>query len=139
MAPPKKHSLQAGASTNELEQIRNFVSDIAKQAGFGEEQVHDIRLAVDEACTNIIKHAYQWDKNNTIGVQVSYHDNKLHIAIKDNGKAFDPDHYQVPTPREQLEKKKRSGYGVLLMRTLMDTVEYEKNRTGNILRMTKKR
>lgn len=139
MTPVREHTLHISASTNELEQIRNFVADHARDFGFGEAEVHDITLAVDEACTNIIKHAYEWKKGKPIHIQIGMRENEMLVSIIDEGKPFRSDLYKVPTTEEQLSRKKRSGYGILLIRKLMDHVEYRNRKSRNEIRMTKKR
>ena len=131
--------MRISASTDELEKIRNFVSEHAGQFSFDETDINDIVLAVDEACTNIIKHAYQWNPEKKITVSVAFRNNELLVSIIDEGKPFDPGKYNVPTLEEQLKNKKRSGYGILLIRKLMDNVEYRKKQSRNEIRMTKKR
>ncbi|MDG5767472.1 ATP-binding protein [Balneolales bacterium ANBcel1] len=133
-----EHTLRTGASTEELERIRHFVADHARSFGFGENDISDIQLAVDEACTNVIKHAYQWDATKEIIIRIAEHKNEFLISIFDNGKPFDPKAYRLPTTQDQLEQKKRSGYGILLIRKLMDNVEYRKRKSRNEIRMTKK-
>jgi len=135
----KEHKLSISASTDELERIRNFVSDHARRFGFKEKDINDIRLAVDEACTNIIKHAYGWKQNKFIHLQIGMRENEMLVSIIDDGKSFDPDTYSVPSMQDQLDQKKRSGYGILLIRKLMDNVEYRKRKSRNEIRMIKKR
>jgi len=135
----KEHTLRISASTEELEKIRRFVADHARKFGFGEADISDITLCVDEACTNIIKHAYQWKKGKPIHIQLAMKGNEMLVTIIDEGKPFDPDSYQVPTLEEQLSRKNRSGYGILLIRKLMDHVEYLNRKSRNEIRMTKKR
>ena len=139
MTTVREHTLHISASTNELEQIRNFVAGHARDFGFGETDVNDITLAVDEACTNIIKHAYEWKKGKPIHIQIGMRENEMLVSIIDEGKPFKPDKYKVPTTEEQLSRKKRSGYGILLIRKLMDHVEYRNRKSRNEIRMTKKR
>ncbi|MFO8029112.1 MAG: ATP-binding protein [Cyclonatronaceae bacterium] len=134
-----EHTLRISASTDELERIRHFVADHARNFGFGDDDINDIILAVDEACTNIIKHAYGWQKGKPIHIQLGMRGKEMLITILDEGKPFDPDSYRLPSMQDQLEQKKRSGYGILLIRKLMDHVEYRKRKSRNEIRMTKKR
>jgi len=135
----RQHSMRISASTDELEKIRSFVASHAGEFGFSETDVNDIVLAVDEACTNIIKHAYEWNPEKNISVSVAFRNNEMLVSIIDEGKPFDPGSYQTPKLEEQLKNKKRSGYGILLIRKLMDNVEYRKRQSRNEIRMTKKR
>ena len=138
MSTLARHHLQIPAATHELEHIRNFVSGHARRFGFSEQAVADIRLAVDEACTNIIKHAYELCKDREIRVYIEVYPREMVFSIIDNGKPFDPANYPVPSLQEQLQQKKRGGYGLMLMRRLMDRVEYHKTNSHNELRMTKR-
>ena len=135
----KDHTIRISASTDELERIRKTVSKTAGDFGFDESAIHNITLAVDEACTNIIKHAYEWDPSRQIHMKISLRDEEMQISIQDDGKSFDPDQYNMPTAEQQLKMKKRSGYVMLLMRKLMDAVEYRKLNSRNEIRMKKKR
>jgi serine/threonine-protein kinase RsbW len=62
----KDGSIQIESRTERLIAVREFVSAAARSFGFNDEDVSKIALAVDEACTNIIKHAYQFDPKKTI-------------------------------------------------------------------------
>ena len=135
----KEHTLHISASTNELERIRHFVADHAGRFGFGEDDINDIILAVDEACTNIIKHAYEWKSGKPIHIQLAMRRNEMLVSIIDEGKSFEPEKYTIPSMQDQLDQKKRSGYGILLIRKLMDKVEYRKQKSRNEIRMIKKR
>ncbi len=131
--------MRISASTSELERIRAFVADHARRFGFNEEDVQDIRLAVDEACTNIIKHAYQWRDDKEIQIRIGMRDSEMLVSIIDEGVPFNPKNYSIPSTQDQLDQKKRSGYGILLIRKLMDKVEYRNKKSRNEIRMIKKR
>ena len=139
MTTVTEHTIRTVASTNELGRIREFVAGHARKFGFDESDINDIRLAVDEACTNIIKHAYKWRSDNEIAIHITEKADEILISIFDNGRPFDPQAYQLPSTQDQLEQKKRSGYGILLIRKLMDHVEYRNRSSYNEIRMSKKR
>ena len=125
------------ASTEQLAKVRKLVATFAKQQGFSDEQIQDIRLAVDEACTNIIKHAYQYDDSKEFEINIESRDNQLWISILDNGQPFDPSSYKKPDIEDQIRKKKRGGVGVYLIQKLMDKVEYHSSGGKNEIRMLK--
>ena len=110
--------------TDHLLEVRDFVSDAARQFGFGEEDVANIVLAVDEACTNIIKHAYQYAPDKKIFIAIHRNNGTFEVRIKDNGKNFDPDALKAPDLKRNLSHHRRGGLGVYLMKKLMDRVEY---------------
>jgi len=111
--------------TENLRRVREFISDAARRAGFEDESVQKIALAVDEACTNIIKHSYQFAPDKDIEISVITKDGSFEIIISDHGRSFDPNTIQMPDMKEYMRKYRRGGLGMYLMRSLMDIVEYE--------------
>jgi serine/threonine-protein kinase RsbW len=120
----KPRSLTIESRTERLIAVREFVSEAARTLGFSDEDVSKIALAVDEACTNVIKHAYRYDPGRDITVTVGTAENAFEVAIRDHGVQFDPTGVQKPDMKEYLTNFRRGGLGVYLMRSLMDRVEY---------------
>ena len=77
----KKKELKVKSRTENLSLIRDFVSNSAAEAGITPDVVENIILAVDEACTNIIKHAYKSYPDGEILIKIKYEDKKLIITI----------------------------------------------------------
>ncbi len=123
--------------TESLHQARDFVADQAREVGFDEELVGMIALAVDEACTNIIKHAYQYAKDQHIEINIEKMNGSFIISIADEGKSFDPSIIHAPDMKEYLSHFRRGGLGLHLMRSLMDKVDYNSNGKKNVVRMIK--
>jgi serine/threonine-protein kinase RsbW len=113
------------SQTERLKEAREFISQAAGQFGFGEDDVNKIVLAVDEACTNIIKHAYGYGKNYTIRLSITTSGKEFEITITDQGRPFDPSSVTPPDMKEYLSHFKRGGLGMYLMKTVMDKVEYD--------------
>lgn len=109
--------------TDHLLEVRDFVSGAARQFGFSEEDVANIVLAVDEACTNIIKHAYQYAPDKEILIAIVRNNGTFKVKIKDKGRSFDPEALKVPDLKRNLSHHRRGGLGVYLMRKLMDKVD----------------
>ena len=120
----KKISKTVLSRTDHLLEVRDFVSDAARQFGFSDEDVANIVLAVDEACTNIIKHAYQYAPDKEIFIAIHRKNGTFEVKIKDSGKSFNPDALRAPDLKRNLSHHRRGGLGVYLMRKLMDKVEY---------------
>jgi serine/threonine-protein kinase RsbW len=110
--------------TDCLIEIREFVGSAARSFGFSEEETANIILAVDEACTNIIKHAYQYVADKKIEVAITQDNDVFEVKIFDNGRTFDPSTLQPPDLKEHIGHQRRGGLGVYLMKRLMDKVEY---------------
>jgi serine/threonine-protein kinase RsbW len=120
----KPDTLHIDSRTDQLIAVRDFVSSAAREAGFGDEEISKIALAVDEACTNVIKHAYTFDPGKQISVTAKKGNGTFEIIIRDNGVQFNPLSLHAPDMKEYLSHFRRGGLGVYLMKTLMDKVEY---------------
>ncbi len=121
----KTTSIHIESRTERLSTVREFVSEAARSFGFSEEDVGKIALAVDEACTNVIKHAYKFDPTKKIGITVNTANRAFVVTSQDNGRAFDPTAVHQPDMKEYMTHFRRGGLGVYLMRSLMDKVEYD--------------
>lgn len=133
------YSISVQASTEHLAEVRDFVAKHATEFGFRKQEVADIRLAVDEAYTNIIKHAYKNDKKKSVDIELGYNSHEFWISLLDTGDAFDPSSYSRPDVRKKIKEKKRGGVGVYLIKKLMDSVEYHTEGSVNEIRMTKRK
>lgn len=132
-----RSSVSIPSSTERLSEVREFIALNARTHGFREDDVNKIALAVDEACTNIIKHGYNFSPKYTIEVEVRRIGKNFEIEISDHGKQFDPNKIETPDMKEYLSHYRRGGLGIYLMKRIMDTVEFNFNPNRNILRMTK--
>jgi serine/threonine-protein kinase RsbW len=117
-------TLVIDSRTDNLIAVRDFITQAARDFGFGDVEVANIVLAVDEACTNIIKHGYKYDATKTITIVVIPDRKGLELRIRDNGIRFDPRDITTPDMKEYFAKFRRGGLGVYLMKRLMDEVEY---------------
>ncbi len=112
------------SSTDHLAEIRKFVENSASESGFSKDTVNKISLAVDEACTNVIKHAYKYSPDREITIHTQLEKTKFTILITDRGDKFDPNLIPVPDLQEYHRQKKVGGLGMYLMKKLMDEVQY---------------
>ena len=137
--PHIERTLEISSRTELLEQARSFVSEAARTFGFSDDDVSNIELAVDEACTNIIKHAYRDNPDGRIRLTVSTSDDlRFTVVIHDNGVGFDATHYTMPDMREYFLKPRKGGLGIVLMKRLMDEVEYDvRQGRSNSIRLVK--
>jgi len=128
------------ANFHNLDEIREFVGEAARQVGFSEKEIYSIQLAADEASTNIIEHAYAGIENGKIEIDCSIAGDELKIVMRDNGKSFNPSSVPEPNVKADLSERKIGGLGMYLMRKLMDEVSYESSpKTGNALTMIKRK
>ena len=122
-----KFNLKVSSSSENLEIIREFINRIAVKGGFDTEAIEQIELAVDEACTNVIKHAHQYNSKKTLELTVNLDINKIEIIISDKGKGFNISHIAKPDIEKSIHEAKAGGLGIHLMRTLMDEVKFNFN------------
>ncbi|HUF36939.1 MAG TPA: ATP-binding protein [Anaerolineales bacterium] len=122
-----------------LEAISRFVKQAAEDAGLDEMQIYSVELAVDEACSNIIEHAYGAEGVGEIHCACIIEPDGLTIVIKDKGTPFNPDAVPDVNTTQPLEERRPGGAGVFLMRKVMDAVRYEFTADGNVLTMKKKK
>lgn len=103
--------------------------------GYPEKEVFGIRLALEEAIVNGIKHGNRNDPARRIRIHCRAEAGRLRVRIADQGDGFDPEQVPDPTAPENLERP--CGRGVYLMRAYMDTVCY--NSKGNCVTLSKRR
>ena len=134
----RSYLLKIPSQTDNLELIRNFVSGIAKKVGFDGEESNKIELAVDEACTNVIEHAYQHDESKDIDIAIKIDYHKFTVVVTDRGKSFKMKEVELPDMESYLAEIRVGGLGIYLMKTLMDEVDYHvKPGVKNEVRMVK--
>lgn len=120
--------------------IDDFVSEAAKQAGLADRAVYAVKMAVDEACTNIIEHAYGGEGRGQIRLVYHIQGDGLKIVIYDQGEPFAPTHVPELDIEAPLEARQSGGMGIFFIRRLMDQVEFTFGTPeGNRLTLFKRR
>ena len=124
-----------------LAQVADFVRLALQDAGWNEDDAFRVQMAVDEACSNVIEHAYGEDAQGRIDVTCCIQDQgDLLVSIHDTGKAFDPAAVPEPPVGADLENLPEGGLGLYFMRKLMDKVTFHfDEHEGNVLTMVKRR
>ena len=114
--------------------VRQFTTAVATLAGFSPEDAHRVTLAVDEACTNVIKHAYRCDYTRQMILGFELLPDRLQLTLRDFGIKCEPANIKG----RNLDDVKPGGLGVHIIREVMDSVEYDTHHAhGTELRMTK--
>ena len=127
-------------SLNNLEQICNYVTHYARQAGLNDTEVYAVQMAVDEASTNIIEHGYGQECPSRIDITCDVQEDGLKVVIYDDAEPFNPESIPKPEVNVPLEELKPRGLGMFLMEQMMDEVHYQSNpAVGNTLTMIKHR
>ena len=118
----------------QLSRIESAVLARLEAENYGERTYFGVRLALEEAIVNAIKHGNRMDKAKKVTVIHSVNQERCIISVKDQGCGFDPDDVPDPTADENIAKT--SGRGLMLMRAYMDDVQYSEQ--GTKVTMTKK-
>ena len=129
---------------SDLHAMHHYVRGIAIEAGFLDQALGDIELAVVEACANVVKHAYRGVPEATmpIDIEVWLDGPDFYIVITDQGQPFDPPGGPIPRPdpAQLLDRRPRGGLGLYFIVNLMDEVSWEVQAGHpNRLRLLKRR
>lgn len=120
--------------------LRLTLSGIANRMGFDYESIEDLKVAVSEAITNSITHAYEDNESGEITIGFGVYDDRIEIMIADRGESFDLEQIKKETgpyhPNEPIEKLREGGFGLFLIEALMDDVKIN-NKYGVMVMMTK--
>lgn len=121
--------------SSQLSDIREAISVVCADLAFIEQDINEIVLAIDEACTNIIRYAYNNCRDGVIQIDIAVVENQVVFKLHDFAKQVSKDCIKIK-PSSPL---KPGGLGVMLMQEVMDSVEFihTKDCTGNILEMKK--
>jgi serine/threonine-protein kinase RsbW len=131
--------LRVPGKFDRLEQISKFIEQAGFEAGLDQTAVSRCQLAVDEACTNIIEHAYQGEGHGNIDICCEPEKGELKIIIEDQGKPFDPSSVPAPELNTNLEEMQVGGLGLYFIRKVMDAVEFTYEHGSNKLVLVKRR
>lgn len=127
--------------TSDLEQlprVLDFVRAACADAGMDEDGVFACELATDEACANIMEHAYEGSPDGKIRVQCWAASGQVFIRFHDTGQPFEPQEVEPPMFTDDLQERQVGGLGLHFMRTLMDEVTFQFDETGNTVTMRKR-
>jgi serine/threonine-protein kinase RsbW len=110
---------------------------VADYLELGEEQTAEVSMALIEACINAFEHGK--NKDNNIHIRFILKEDALVIEIRDRGKGFDSSKVEMPEIAKKLHSERKRGWGLQLMRELMDDVQIESSQEGTVITMIKKR
>jgi serine/threonine-protein kinase RsbW len=122
-------------STAEIPQVLEPVVAEMTLHGYSERDVFGMRLSLEEALVNAIKHGHRHDPNKKVTVRYQINRAAVEVEVEDEGPGFNPNEVPDPLAPENLERD--CGRGLLLMRNYMTTVRY--NARGNAVSLSRKR
>ena len=132
-AQPHARDVTIPSDLSEAHQLQCEIETALAAAAFGERDVFAVKLALEEALVNAIKHGNKLDPKKKVHIRYTVSPNRIDIRIVDEGPGFNPDDVPDPTAPENLERP--CGRGLLLMRHYMTEVEYSDS--GRAVQMCK--
>jgi serine/threonine-protein kinase RsbW len=124
--------------TKNLKLIRDFVSSKLSENQISTSTIDMIVLAVDEICSNAIIHSNLSNPNLFLDVSLTFKSPELMVEVKDKGNFFSLDNYQEQSIMDLILLKRKGNMGLMLVKKIMDKIEYERENEFNICRMYKK-
>ncbi|NCC52496.1 MAG: ATP-binding protein [Spartobacteria bacterium] len=140
MSSYEAYELQVPGEAKSLSLIRMVVTSLAEDAGLPQEEIDKIEVAVDEACTNVLDHAYEnYCPHPPVRLMIHSANNEFVIDVEDEGTHFDFEHHKTPKFPEHWWGGHTRGAGIFLIKKCMDNVHYERlPNEHNRLRLIKK-
>lgn len=138
LSEAQSFTIRVESSVSKLYQLCDFVIEHAKLAGMNVREIGKIRIAVYEACLNVIEHAYHSNPENWINLTVYYNSERFIIVIQDTGLSFQLKTQADYDVQDAVAKRRTGGFGMHIIRRSVDHLEYHPDRVkGNRLIMLK--
>ncbi|MCU0512794.1 MAG: ATP-binding protein [Anaerolineae bacterium] len=134
----KQHRLRVPGELEQVRAVCEFVADVARAVGLGEDGIFQCQLSVEEICTNIVEHGYKFNGGDkSIEVLCEQHGNMLRISILDDAPLFNPLALNDPDPGMTLWEREGGGWGVFFVKQYMSSVNYLPGNQRNCLVLEK--
>lgn len=137
MSAPLVH-LSFPSQTRLLGLVRGVVGEVAAQAGLEPEAAEQVALAVEEAATNVIEHAYGGAPDGLVELQADIQGSELVIELLDRGRQVDPRSVPAVDLDRYQRERRRGGLGLHLMARIMDSVSFSRREGCNVCRLTRR-
>ena len=133
----QRYQICLAAELESLQVFRGFITECCARYNIPDDIVFDLKLAVDEACTNIITHGYKGMDPGSIILSFRIEPDRILVQITDFGHIFEPVDAPQPDVQAALEDRELGGLGLYLIYQTMDNIDYQASEEGNTLTFTK--
>jgi serine/threonine-protein kinase RsbW len=133
-----QYNYKVPCQKKKLVDIRYFISDVLKKHLDSEIDINSLVLAVDEVCANLMIHSHQCNPSKCLELFVNIEEEEIIFEIKDTGNGFNFKEYKEPSIEDIIIEKKKGGLGLMLVKRIMDHIEYIENKNSNTYRLRKK-
>jgi sigma-B regulation protein RsbU (phosphoserine phosphatase) len=121
----------------EVEKLGTFVKQVSEQLNLDKSLTGKLRLAVEEAVVNVMEYAYPSGSKGEVSIRATFNGKRLKFIITDSGISFNPTEVLTADTTLSVEERPIGGLGILLVRELMDSVNYERINGKNVLTLSK--
>lgn len=134
-----KYNRKVPCTKDQLKEIRGFVNKSLGQHGLSDVDISAMVLAIDEVCANLIIHSHQCNPKEHIEITINVGLNDgVEFKIVDQGVGFDINKYEEPTIEDLIRSKRKGGIGLILVKKIMDDIDFTKSKDKNTCRLFKK-
>ena len=126
------NQLKINSETKNLQKVRNFIKTNSIEFGFDEKSADELVIAVDEACTNIIKHGLNYNTNEELEICVYKDLDYVAIDITDSSPSFDLREFENIELESHLNSYQNNGLGIFMIKSYVDQIEYKKYENGSL-------
>lgn len=133
----QRRCITRAAHLDSLPALRDWIGEACRAAGIDDETNHDLRLAVDEACTNVITHGYAGMNPGSVMLDLVLQPHQVRITVTDFGRPFEPSAAALPDASLPLDERQAGGWGLFIIHSVMDQVGYSTDEEGNHLVLVK--
>ena len=135
MSEEQKFELHVPSSVGSEKIAMDFAATVARSLQFPADRIEDLKTAVAEACMNAIEHGNKADASTRVGIRLTALADGLHISVHDNGTGINPPSGTPDIESRMAGKAAPRGWGIFLIKNLMDEVSFESNEHGNAVKM----
>lgn len=114
-----------------------LAQDVAAEMGFPQDKIENLKIAIAEACLNAIEHGNKEKANMKVIIDFTLHESELEINIQNLGESFVPESIEKPSLKDKIEgkDKKKRGWGMFIIKSMVDEMEYLNIKGKTQLRM----
>ncbi len=134
---PQRHQLDLPNDVQTIPQLAEFVDEVCATAGFDMATAMQMNLALEEAVVNVMSYAYPAGSKGSVHITAETADGQLTFVITDHGVPFDPTAKEAADVTLSAEERPIGGLGIFLVRSIMDSVNYERVDGQNRLTLCK--
>jgi len=136
MSEEQKFELHVPSSVGSEKIAMDFAATVARSLQFPADRIEDLKTAVAEACMNAIEHGNKADASTRVGIRLTAVADGLHISVHDQGAGgITPPSGPPDIESRMAGKTAPRGWGIFLIKNLMDEVSFESNEQGNAVKM----